>query len=212
MNPSQSNASGDETKFLFSASDDGTIKLWDLLQRTCIRTMTGHTGQVQSMRLVIVDRETDVAEEETPVTGYVTPLGSGAICSIPFLPNFHTASVGIPSSSAPADTVAGANNRRISASPPAPGFDPTAYRSNPDAPIEDRALVHESEPDNGLHISHMHVPEDKQVLLVSAGLDNLIKVWDVKTGKEQRTLFGHIEGVLTVDVDPLRLASGSHGE
>lgn len=37
---------------LFSASDDGTIKLWDLTLRTCVRTMTGHVGQVQSMKLL----------------------------------------------------------------------------------------------------------------------------------------------------------------
>jgi F-box and WD-40 domain protein MET30 len=37
---------------LFSASDDGTIRLWDLAQRVCIRQFAGHMGQVQSMRLI----------------------------------------------------------------------------------------------------------------------------------------------------------------
>ncbi len=174
--------------------------------------MTGHTGQVQSVRLVIVDREADAAEEEPAVTGHITLSGSGGICSSPFNSNFHSATVGIPSSSAPVGSVVGSNYTRASSSPPAPGFDPIAYQSTPNAPVEARSHVHGEELNNGQKRSHMHVDEDKQVLLVSAGLDNLIKVWDVETGKEKRTLFGHIEGVWTVDVDPLRLASGSHGE
>ncbi|VDC07850.1 unnamed protein product [Peniophora sp. CBMAI 1063] len=39
-------------KMLFSASDDGTIRLWDLAARACVRTFRGHMGQVQSMRLM----------------------------------------------------------------------------------------------------------------------------------------------------------------
>lgn len=42
----------DAGKMLFSASDDGSIKLWDLTLRTCLCTMTGHMGQVQSMKLL----------------------------------------------------------------------------------------------------------------------------------------------------------------
>jgi F-box and WD-40 domain protein MET30 len=42
----------DPGKALFSASDDGTIRLWDLTQRTCIRQFIGHVGQVQSLKLL----------------------------------------------------------------------------------------------------------------------------------------------------------------
>lgn len=44
-------------KMLFSASDDGTIRLWDLAKRTCVRQFTGHVGQVQSLRILDVDDE-----------------------------------------------------------------------------------------------------------------------------------------------------------
>ena len=49
----------DTGKMLFSASDDGTIRLWDLAKRTCVRQFTGHVGQVQSLRILDVDDEPD---------------------------------------------------------------------------------------------------------------------------------------------------------
>ncbi|KAJ7470513.1 WD40-repeat-containing domain protein [Mycena latifolia] len=54
----------DPGKMLFSASDDGTIKLWDLTLRTCVRVFTGHVGQVQSMKLLLADECADDDPEE----------------------------------------------------------------------------------------------------------------------------------------------------
>jgi WD40 repeat protein len=39
----------DGTQLLASASDDHTIKLWDLSSRECIATLEGHTGTVESL-------------------------------------------------------------------------------------------------------------------------------------------------------------------
>ena len=43
-------------KVLFSASDDGTIRLWDLSSQVCVRTFTGHVGQVQTLKLSYMER------------------------------------------------------------------------------------------------------------------------------------------------------------
>lgn len=47
-------------------------------------------------------------------------------------------------------------------------------------------------------------------LLISGSLDNTLKLWDVETGRDLMTYFGHIEGVWAVASDELRFASGSH--
>ena len=43
-------------KMLFSASDDGTVRLWDLSSQTCVRTFAGHVGQVQTLKLSYMER------------------------------------------------------------------------------------------------------------------------------------------------------------
>ena len=52
----------DPGKMLFSASDDGTIRLWDLCARTCVRTFRGHVGQVQTLKLLMLDEEREKEE------------------------------------------------------------------------------------------------------------------------------------------------------
>jgi F-box/WD-40 domain protein MET30 len=49
-----------------------------------------------------------------------------------------------------------------------------------------------------------------QPVLISGSLDNTIRIWDVETGKPRKTLFGHIEGVWSVQSDKLRVVSASH--
>lgn len=48
---------GAEDTFLFSASDDGTIRLWDLGHNECLMVFTGHVGQCQGLSLVHMPEE-----------------------------------------------------------------------------------------------------------------------------------------------------------
>lgn len=46
--------------------------------------------------------------------------------------------------------------------------------------------------------------------LLSGSLDSTLKMWDVRTGKCVRTLFGHIEGIWSIAADNFRVVSGAH--
>ena len=181
-------ASESSAKFIFSASDDGTIKLWDLASKTCLRTYSGHTGQVRSIRLLVVDKEVEPdgseAETQSGVRGrsvshiddgdqrMLDNAASGPVsCSAPFAP-FH-------------------RDSHSQSQEHASGLTSTV----PERP----ALM-------------TSLPDDKRAILVSGALDNTVKVWDVESATEKSTLFGHIEGVWAVDIDSLRLASASHGK
>src|SRR5699024_4049427 len=51
------------SRTVFTASDDCTIKMWDMDTKQCIRTYTGHLGQVQQLTLLPDDFEPDEALE-----------------------------------------------------------------------------------------------------------------------------------------------------
>lgn len=157
--PSPSNAAPqiDPGKMLFSASDDGSIRLWDLTLRTCVRQFTGHIGQVQSMRLLLVDEGCDDgAKDDAGASGESASQNDG------------------------------------------PGLGPAAASLASDG--GEQSILEASS-----SLSTTRTP-----VLISGSLDNTVKVWDIRSGKATKTLFGHIEGVWAVASDRLRVVSGSH--
>jgi len=178
----------DPGKMLFSASDDGTIRLWDLTLRTCVRWFTGHVAQVQSMKLQLVDDDCDsvdgdgdaarIIAEERPLYRQQTASSSRDAQQHVLRSDSVTANSETPSPS---------------------GFYPSSFdERHPGGPGD----------------SSQYPPPNKRKranpVLISGSLDNTIKLWDIDTGKTLNTFFGHIEGVWAVASDKLRLVSGSH--
>lgn len=71
---SQSVPSINPGKMLFSAFDDGSIKLWDLNLRTCIRQFTGHVGQVQCIKLLLTEERSESNQEGDGVEASGAPI------------------------------------------------------------------------------------------------------------------------------------------
>ncbi|EMD34520.1 hypothetical protein CERSUDRAFT_55151 [Gelatoporia subvermispora B] len=177
-------------KMLFSASDDGTIRLWDLSLRTCVRVFKGHVGQVQSLKLLVVDEDSSDHDEDSDgasTDGTMQAQGTLTDASAPEEPS--GAAITHP-----------------------PGFDPFAYRHSPHAQLTPKAYIHPGPPRHEVEKARTATPGVKcqKQVLISGSLDNTIKLWDIETGKVVKTLFGHIEGVWAVASDKLRLVSGSH--
>lgn len=190
----------DPGKMLFSASDDGMIKLWDLSERTCVRTFKGHVGQVQSLKLLLVDesrneRDADDSESEGEAQQGPRPLTLSGIAVEPVRSSSNVLT-------------------------PPNGRNPYVYPLDPNNQPIPAAYIHPiSEEENRIQKGKERVPPSAErtgsgqrlkPVLISGSLDNTIKVWDIATGKAVKTLFGHIEGVWAVASDSLRLVSGSH--
>lgn len=232
--------------FLFSASDDGTIRLWDLQQRECIMVYRGHVGQVQSLKLAMMDHAAvRKLARDSPVAGdgadggendYDTPIPSSRSSMEPartptscgYTPTTvpggrpsHSPAPAVPEhfyyeaaraqqvqrgSAAPQRSrrippMVAETQERLSAADLAPQLPPNATLED----IEDGIFDHD---DNQAPGSPPHLRQ--RAVLFSGSLDNTLKAWDVRTGRCLRTLFGHVEGVWSVDVDSLRIATASH--
>lgn len=160
---------------LFSGSDDGTIRLWDLTRRDCVRVFEGHVGQVQSLKLCIVDREKD--DEEDEETPFAQATGQPASSSGYFEPN-PVGVYGTPSYSLPTGPHLMAQHPTVSST--------EARTSPPPLGQQDAGYVRGRSPGKMAGET-----DEKQAILVSASLDNTVRVWDVETGKTKKTLFGH---------------------
>lgn len=184
-------------KLLFSGSDDGTIRVWDLVTRDCVRVLEGHVAQVQSIKVISIE------DEHSPHRFALPPNGKngggrneGINRSQVTIGNnyegfFEEADLARPDGTAAPFVSA---NQTTGGPPAAHYFRQAASLTAPTnlAPLD------------------FGGPGTARPLLVSGSLDNCVKVWDLEKGSCARTMFGHIEGVWSVDADRLRIVSASH--
>ncbi|KAF9584842.1 hypothetical protein BGW38_004958 [Lunasporangiospora selenospora] len=175
-------------KLLVSASDDTTVKLWDIATRSCLRTFTGHVGRVQCLQTsgdalisIIADRIRKRPQMDGPQRRANGQGGSGSRSGA------NRAIVG--AAAATTGVVAPTNVCSINRS----GVVSTT--ASPSSPRPDPL----SDPESRTMMS----------IIVTGGLDNTLKIWDVETGECINTLFGHVEGVWSLAFDKLRIVSGS---
>ncbi|GAA6032308.1 hypothetical protein JCM8097_008111 [Rhodosporidiobolus ruineniae] len=196
-NPEQAKQSS-MGKYLFSASDDATIRVWDLYSRTCVRVLNGHVAQVQSLKVYVVSPD-ESASQEAAARNNGGGFGGGnnllqPPATTPGEENDPLADAAQRADCTSPSTVAG----RLGAPTLPHTFPYAGAASSPAGPSS-----YQQQPD-------FEFPAERKPMVVSASLDNTVRVWNVEQGTCVRQQFGHLEGVWSVDVDKLRIVSGSH--
>lgn len=187
------------SRTIFTASDDLTIRLWDLDTRKCLRILRGHVGQVQ--QIVPLPREFEFEFEEREAETITDESDS------------HTSS---DEGSSP--------EARECVGPAADSRYHTTFSSDPDRSPPPRYIV-TSALDSTIRL--WDVPTEKCVKtffghlegvwaldadalrVVSGAEDRMVKVWDVRTGACEKTYTGHAGPVTCVGLSDSRMCSGS---
>ena len=167
-----------------SASEDNTLKVWDLETGEEEKTLQGHTREVNSVEITpdgcravsaghdhkikVWDLET--GEEEKTLQGHSAPVNSV--------------------------TITPDGRRAVSASGRYDSSDNTLKVWDLETGEEEKTLQGHSAPVSSVTIT----PDGRRA--VSASCDNTLKVWDLETGAEEKTLQGHTDTVTSVSITP----------
>ncbi|KAI1413663.1 WD40 repeat-like protein [Hypoxylon sp. FL1857] len=188
------------SRTVLSASDDCTVKLWDLDSKICIKTFEGHVGQVQQVLPLPDDYE---FEDETARDGDAASVASNRSGTPP----------GSSSFSSSQDEV---DEERAAYGP--------IFQNDPERPLPPRYMLTGSldatmrlwDTATGKsprtffgHVEGIWGLAADSLRYVTSANDATVKVWDARTGKCERTFTGHAGPVTCVGLSDSRMASGS---
>jgi len=182
-----------ESRTVFSASDDCTVRLWDLDTGACIKTFEGHVGQVQQVITLPPEFDFEHHGQDDNSSSDGTSSPSGSHLSIP-----------TPSQPPASDSFG-------------PGFtDPS--RRLPARYILTGALdstirLWDTTTQKCLrtyfgHVEGVWALAADTLRIVSGAEDRMTKVWDARTGKCDRTFTGHAGPVTCLGLSDSRLCTG----
>lgn len=178
------------SRTVFSASDDLTIRLWDLDTRSCIQTYEGHVGQVQQVILLPAEYEPDDADAEDHDEGSSSPGSS----------THHESHSEIGSQ--PTFGEAWPLNR------------PRPPRYMLTGALDSTVRLWDVSTGRCLktffgHVEGVWALAGDTLRVVSGAEDRMVKVWDARTGKCERTFTGHTRPVTCIGLSDSRMCTGS---
>jgi F-box and WD-40 domain protein MET30 len=176
------------SRTVFSASDDCTVKLWDLDSKNCIRTLEGHVGPVQ--QVVPLPQEFEFEEEHdehfeddsnASAAGDESPLSQ--VCRTP-TPSFFE------------------------------GDRPAPPRYILTSALDNTIRLWETQSGRCLrtffgHLEGVWALAADTLRIVSGAEDRMVKIWDPRTGKCERTFTGHSGPVTCVGLGDSCFVTGS---
>ena len=182
-----------ESRTVFSASDDCTVRLWDLDTGACIKTFEGHVGQVQQVITLPPEFDFEDHEHGERSSSDGTSSRSSSHLSLP-----------------------------ISFQPPAsesfgPGFADPSRRLPPryilTGALDSTIRLWDTATHKCLrtyfgHVEGVWALAADTLRVVSGAEDCMTKVWDARTGKCDRTFTGHAGPVTCLGLSDSRLCTG----
>jgi F-box/WD-40 domain protein MET30 len=176
------------SRTVFSASDDCTVRLWDLDTMKTIRIFEGHVGQVQQVKLLPAEYEPDGVDEEDSDDGTSSTASSTDLST----PDELSATV-----------FESWDNKR----PLPPRYILTGALDSTirlwDV-ISGRCLKTFFG-----HVEGVWALAGDTLRVVSGAEDRMVKVWDARTGKCEKTFSGHTGAVSCIGLSDSRMCTGS---
>ncbi|KAG0164698.1 hypothetical protein DFQ28_009917 [Apophysomyces sp. BC1034] len=181
-----------EESQLISASDDSTVRMWDLCTRTCIRVFCGHVGQVQIALLSPKGFTHRLMEEAMAMTTRLKSLDSSVLDRVP------------ENDLAAATFVKGSNAcSSLSDSPIiiSGSLDNTIKQWDMATGVCLRTLFGHAEGVWSLAFDKLR--------LVSGSHDSTVRIWDMESGRCMHALDGHHGPVTSVTLSDTKIITTS---
>jgi F-box/WD-40 domain protein MET30 len=178
------------SRTLFSASDDCTIRLWDLDTKTCIKVFEGHVGQVQQVLPLPADYEPEDADIDEDRSDTASTTSHHELNSRPTSPP--------PQPFGPL----------FAAGRPAPPRYMLTGALDSTVRLWDVATGKCIKTMFG-HVEGVWAVAADTLRVISGAEDRMVKVWDARTGRCERTFGGHEGPVTCVALSDSRMCSGS---
>ncbi|ELR06908.1 hypothetical protein VC83_05913 [Pseudogymnoascus destructans] len=180
------------SRTVFSASDDCSIKLWDLDSKACIKTFEGHVGQVQQVLSLPADYEPEL-DDPSPTADDASSNASSADLPQP---------TDLRSSFGPAFTAGYATNRPL----------PPRYMLT--GALDSTVRLWDVYTGRCLktffgHVEGVWALAGDTLRVVSGAEDRMVKMWDARTGRCERTFAGHAGPVTCIGLSDSRICTGS---
>lgn len=195
------------SRTVFSASDDLTVRLWDLDTKACIKSFEGHVGQVQQVlplpQEFDFDEESDMNSEHDSGASTTTAAGHPPADSHLASPAAHNLTTGVH-----------ATSLRDSYGPTFPPSRPLPPRYMLTSALDSTIRLWDTATQRCLrtyfgHVEGVWALAADTLRVVSGAEDRMVKVWDTRSGRCERTFTGHAGPVTCVGLSDERMATGS---